>query len=158
MTESDKAGEEIVARLKLDIRALGLLYDSDSDLRAVVDRAFLESQDRYVVRFLGLLQPKRPTREGGNLPVALAEMVLASFLTLLGLAAFLPAMAGLTSPQQWIGYLSTTLAPASGPLEAGAPVLDFAFAALLLLGAFYSLRRAAGNLKRAGLIVESGRG
>jgi hypothetical protein len=35
------------------------------------------------------------------------------------------------------------------------PLLDFLFSAALLLGAFYSLRRAARNLKNAGMILES---
>jgi hypothetical protein len=66
-------------------------------------------------------------------------------------------MVGLSSPQQWLDYFSSALSPsfASGPLYFGLPLLDFVFSAMLLLGAFYSLRRAAKNLKRAGLILES---
>jgi hypothetical protein len=45
----------------------------------------------------------------------------------------------------------------SGPLYFGVPLLDFAFSAMLLLGAFYTLRHAAKNLKNAGLVLESGR-
>jgi len=46
---------------------------------------------------------------------------------------------------------------ASGPLHSAAPLLDFVFSAVLLLGAFYALRRAAKNLKNAGMILEPGR-
>jgi hypothetical protein len=153
-----KAGEEAVGRLRLDIRALALLYDSDAELRQVIQRSLVHSQDEYTTRFVALLSAARPSKEGGNLPVALAEIVLASFLTIVGLAAFVPVLAGVSTPQQWLAYLSSAVsAPTSGPLYYGIPVLDFAFAAILLLGAFYSLRRAAKNLKSAGMMVEPGR-
>jgi hypothetical protein len=154
-----KAGEEVVARLKLDVKALTLLYESDADLRPVLERSLLESQDGYMARFVGLLQSRRPSQEDGNLPVALGEIVLASFLTIVGLGAFVPVMAGLSSPQQWLGYFSSALGPSftNGPLYSGIPLLDFVFSAMLLLGAFYSLRRAARNLKNAGMILDQGR-
>jgi hypothetical protein len=152
-----KAGDEVVSRLKLDVRALTLLYESDAELRPVVEKAFLESQDDYMMRFTAMLQRRRSTDGGGNIPVALGEIVLASFLTIVGLAAFVPVMAGFSSPQQWLDYYASVLARSvtSGPLSFGVTILDFLFAALLLLGAFYSLRRASINLKRAGLVVDS---
>jgi hypothetical protein len=160
LNKDDKAGDEVVARLKLDVKALTLLYESDADLRPVLERSLLESQDSYVTRFVGLLQSRRQSgEEGNNLPVALGEIVLASFLTIVGLAAFVPVMAGLSTPQQWLGYFSSALAPSftNGPLYSGIPLLDFVFSAMLLLGAFYSLRRAAKNLKNAGMILDPGR-
>lgn len=154
-----KAGDELVARLKLDVKALTLLYESDGDLRPVLERSFLESQEGYVTRFIGLLQSRRPPEDGGNLPVAVGEIVLASFLTIIGLAAFVPVMAGLSTPQQWLHYFSSAVGPTftNGPLYFGVPLLDFVFSALLLLGAFYSLRRAARNLKSAGMVLQPGR-
>jgi hypothetical protein len=151
----------MVARLKLDVKALTLLYESDADLRPVLERSLVESQEDYVLRFVSLLQSRRPKSEDdGNLPVALGELVLASFLTIIGLASFVPVLAGLTTPQQWLGYFSSALAPSltSGPFFFGAPLLDFVFSAMLLLGAFYSLRRATKNLKKAGMVLEPGRG
>ena len=159
MNKDEKVGDEVVARLKLDVKALTLLYESDADLRPVLERSLLESQDGYVMRFVSLLQSRRPSEEDGNLPVALGEIVLASFLTIVGLAAFVPVMAGLSTSQQWLDYFSSALAPSftNGPLSAGIPLLDFVFSATLLLGAFYSLRRAAKNLKNAGMILDPGR-
>jgi hypothetical protein len=159
LSTDDKTGDEIISRLKLDVKALTLLYESDADLRPVLERSFVESQDGYVIRFMRLLQSRRPSEEDGNLPVALGEIVLASFLTIVGLAAFVPVMAGLSTPQQWSAYFSSALAPslAQGPLYFGIPLLDFIFSAVLLLGAFYSLRRASKNLKNAGMILEPGR-
>jgi hypothetical protein len=153
-----KAGEEIVGRLRLDVRALTLLYESDAELRPVVERAFTESQDRYVMRFVELLQRrKKEEAEGGNVPLAIGEIVLAAVLTILGLAAFVPSMAGLSTPQEWLGYLSKLVGPSTSPVYEAAPLIDFLFSALLLLGAFYSLRRAAKVLKEAGLVTEQGR-
>jgi len=157
MSSDEKSGGEIISRLKLDIRALTLLYESDAELRPVIEKSFQESQDDYVIRFMRLLQPRRASEGGGNIPMALGEIVLASFLTIIGLAAFVPVMARLTTPQQWLDYFSSALSPSftTGPLYFGVPLLDFVFSAMLLLGAFYSLRQAAKNLKRAGLILES---
>jgi hypothetical protein len=154
-----KAAEEVVAKLKLDVKALTLLYESDADLRPVIERSLLESQDGYIARFVSLLQSRRPPRDGGNLPMAVGEIILASFLTILGLAAFVPAMAGLSTPQQWLSYFSSVAGPtfAAQPFYSGVPALDFLFSALLLLGAFYSLRRAGKNLKNAGVALEPGR-
>jgi hypothetical protein len=157
LSSDEKAGDEIISRLKLDIRALTLLHESDAELRPILEESFLESQDEYVTRFMRLIQPRLASESDGNVPMALGEIVLASFLTILGLAAFVPVMVGLSSPQQWADYFSSALSPsfAGGPLYFGVPLLDFVFSAMLLLGAFYSLRRAAKNLKRAGLILES---
>lgn len=159
MSKDAKAAEEVVARLKLDVKALTLLYESDTDLRPVLERSLVESQDGYITRFVSLLQSRKPPQDGGNLPMAVGEIVLASFLTILGLAAFIPAMQGLSTPQQWLGYFSSVVGPSSTaqPLYSGVPALDFLFSALLLLGAFYSLRRAGKNLKSAGMALEPGR-
>ena len=159
MDKNEKAGEEILARLKLDVKALTLLYDSDSDLRPVLEKSLLESHEGYLARFVGLLQSKRPPEDGGSVPMALGEIILASFLTVVGLAAFVPVMAGLSTPQQWASYFSSQFSHSTsgGPLYFGIPLLDFVFSGLLLLGAFYSLRRAAKNLKDVGLGVQQGR-
>src|SRR5579863_4500211 len=107
LSKDEKAGDEVIARLKLDVKALTLLYESDADLRPVLERSLLESQDGYMTRFVSLVQSRRPSEEGGNLPVALGEIVLASFLTIVGLAAFVPVMAGMSTPQQWLDYFSS---------------------------------------------------
>jgi len=157
LSTDEKAGEAIVSRLKLDIRALALLYESDAKLRPILEKSFVESQDEYVTRFVGLVQPRRASRGDGNIPMAVGEIVLASFLTIIGLASFVPIMAGLNTPQQWLGYFSGALSASftGGPLRFWVPLLDFVFSAALLLGAFYSLRRAARNLKNAGMNLES---
>ena len=158
MSADVKAGDDIVSRLKLDVRALTLLYESDAELRPVLEKAFLESQDEYVTRFARLLRPRRPTEaDRGNVPIALGEIVLASFLTIVGLAAFVPVMTGLDEPQQWLEYFTSILSRSGSSVTFGfeIPILDFIFAALLLLGAFYSLRRASLNLKRAGFALDS---
>ena len=157
MSTDERAGDEIVSRLKLDMKALTLLYESDAELRPVLEASLLESQDEYLRRFMNLIRPPPASEGDGNVPMALGEIVLASFLTIVGLAAFVPVMAGLSTPQQWLTYFSSALSPSflSGPLYFWVPLLDFAFSAVLLLGAFYSLRRAAKNLKRAGLVLES---
>jgi hypothetical protein len=159
LSKNERVGDEVVARLKLDVRELTLLYESDADLRPVLERSLLESQDGYVMRFVSLLQSRRPSADDGSLAVATGEIVLASFLAIFGLAGFMPVMAGLSTPQQWLAYFSSAIGPSltNGPLYFGVPLLDFVFSAMLLLGAFYSLRRAAKNLKNAGLILESGR-
>ncbi|HUI00078.1 MAG TPA: hypothetical protein VLX56_00445 [Nitrososphaerales archaeon] len=157
MSTDDRARDEVVARLKLDVKALTLLYESDADLQPVLERSLVESQEDYVRRFIGLVQSKSPPQKGGGVPVAVGEIVLASFLTIVGLAAFVPVLAGVATPQQLGSYLSGLGSATGGPLSYGIPLLDFLFSALLLLGAFYTLRRASKNLKDAGMVVEPGR-
>lgn len=150
MSADEKGQDEVLSRLLMDVRALALLHESDEDLRQLVERSFLESKDDYVRRFVGMLQRRqRPESEGG-FSIGLGEIVLAAFLTIIGLAAFVPIMAGLDTPKQWFTYVSGSLASsfASGPLYQAAPLLDLAFSVLLLLGAFYTLRRASRSLKR----------
>ena len=143
MSKDEKAGRELVARLKLDVKALTLLYESDAELRPVLERSLLDSQDPYVARFVSLLQSRRPPEGDGSLSVAVGEIVLASFLTIVGLAAFVPVLAGLSTPQQWVGYFSSALGPsiAKGPLFVGVPLLDHL---ILTRHGQYSFRDAEG--------------
>lgn len=157
MSADEKGQDEVVSRLLLDIRALSLLHESDEELRPLMERTFLESQDDYVRRFVGMVQRGQKSEGGGGFPVAAGEVVLASFLTIVGLAAFVPIMAGLDTPQQWFSYVSSSLASsfASGPLYEGAPLLDFVLSVLLLLGAFYTLRQASKSLRRTSLAPQT---
>ena len=102
-----------------------------------------------MLRFADLLQPKRRAGARGLLLISMGEIVLASFLTILGLAAFVPSLAGLVTPHQFLDYFSRVMAPSlnSGPLYAGAAVLDFVFASLIMVCALYTLRQASHNIR-----------
>jgi len=117
LSTDDRARDEVVARLKLDVKALTLLYESDADLQPVLERSLVESQEDYVRRFIGLVQSKSPPQKGGGVPVAVGEIVLASFLTIVGLAAFVPVLAGVATPQQLGSYLSGLGSATGGPLS-----------------------------------------
>jgi ABC-type uncharacterized transport system YnjBCD permease subunit len=157
MSQDANLGDELVSKLKLDVKALTLLYESDAALKDVVDRAFTLSGDASMLRFAGMLQPRRKPGGAGSILISVGEIILASFLTVLGLAAFVPAMIGLLTPHQFIEYFSNVLAPSlnSGPLYVGAPALDFVFASVLVLCAFYTLRQASRSIKESGLARET---
>jgi len=142
-------GDELVSKLKLDVKALSLLYGSDASLKEIIDRAFTNSGDPDMLRFRGLLQPKRRAGVRGLILISLGEIALASFLTILGIAAFVPSLVGLVTPHQFLVYFSRVVAPSlnSGPLYGGAAVLDFVFASLIMVSAFYTLRQASHNLR-----------
>ena len=147
----------MVSKLKLDVKALTLLHESDTQLKEILDSAFRDSGDSAMLRFAGLLQTKRRQGARGPLLISVGEIILASFLTILGIAAFVPSMIGLLTPHQFIDYFSKALAPSldSGPLYVGAPAIEFAFASVLVLCAFYTLRQASRNIKDSGLATET---
>jgi len=157
MSLDGSKGGELVSKLKLDVKALTLLYESDAALKAIVDRAFTNSGDAEMLRFAGLLQVRRQPRGRGSFLISLGEIILASFLTILGIVAFVPALTGQLTPHQFLDYFSKALAPSlnSGPLYVGAPALDFVFASVLMLCAFYTLRQASRNIKESGLSPET---
>ena len=156
MSQDDTAqGGELLSRLKLDVKALTLLYGSDSGLKGALDKAFTDSGDPELARFVDLLQRGRKRGAGGSMLISLGELVLASFLTILGIAAFVPSLVGILTPHQLIDYLSSAMAPSidSGPLYVGAPVLDFLFAFILVLSAFYTLRQASRDIRESSLAL-----
>jgi hypothetical protein len=150
-------GNEAVSKLKLDVKALTLLYESDAALKEIVDRAFTHSGDAEMLRFAALLQTGRKPGGRGPLLIALGEILLASFLAILGVVAFIPSLSGMLTPHQFMDYFSKVLAPSfsSGPLYIGAPALDFVFASVLMLCALYTLRQASRNIKESSLSIET---
>ena len=157
MSLDEDRGDGLVSRLKLDVKALTLLYESDSDLKGALDRAFTSSGDPEMLRFVGLLQARSRPRGRGSFLISVGEIVLASFMTILGIAAFLPSLTGLLTPHQLLDYFSSAVAPSfsSGPLYAAAPALDFVFATVLMVCAFYTLRQASLNIKESSLAPET---
>lgn len=153
--DPDSQGSDLVSRIALDVKALALLNPSDSRLRELLKRELLESKDESIKRFVGLLQDNRERDLRGILAVALGELVLASFLTIAGIVAFIPNLIGVSTPRGFLDYISKSVpSMGSGPLFSAIPILGFFFAALLMLGAFYTLRRAAINLRQAGLLID----
>ncbi len=157
MSLDEGQGGDLVSKLKLDVKALTLLYDSDAALKGVLDGAFANSGDAEMLRFLGLLQTKRKQSRGGTILISLGELILASFLTIIGISAFVPVLIGLLTPHQFLDYFSNALAPSfsSGPLYVGAPALDFVLASILMLCAFYTLRQASRNIRESDLMLET---
>ncbi len=155
--EGGSQGEDLVSKIALDVKGLTLLYGSDASLRDLLRRDFLESRDENMKRFVGLLQTGRESRRSGALMVALGELVLASFLAIIGIAAFAPDLVGLNTPKELAGYFSGFVPSSlgSGPLFPAVAALEFALAALLILGSLYTLRQASASLKQAGLVIDS---
>ena len=146
--------DEILNKLILDIKALVLLSENDDQLSSTVQENIVGSHDEQVSKFISSIKPVGNT---GNLRgyflTALGELVLASFLTVVGLSLLAPSLMGIQSPNQLLSYFSEIVNgissnSLSNPLI---PVLDFLFALLLLLGSFYLLRHASVDLKHAGL-------
>jgi hypothetical protein len=157
MSVDENQGGELVSKLKLDVKALTLLYESDLALQGMLDKAFAESGDAEMLRFARLLQARRRPGGLGALLISVGEIILASFLTVLGIAVFIPALVGLVMPQQFLDYFSRTIVPslASSPLFVVAPALDFILASVLMLCAFYTLRQASQSIRESAMILET---
>ena len=144
----------MVDRLILDIKALVLLSEDDAKLTQTVHENIVESHDEQVVRFISLIRPigNAEGRRGPFL-TALGELVLASFLIIVGLSLLAPSLMGIQSPDQLFAYFTEIVSGISAnsfsnPLI---PVLDFLFALIMLLSSFYLLRHASVGLRQAGL-------
>ena len=146
--------EDILNRLILDVKALVLLSENDDALLKAAQEGVINSHDEQVVKFMSLIQPAQKRENSrGKLNTAVSELILASFLTILGLSLLAPSLMGLQSPQQLLSYFTDVVngissGSLSNPLV---PALFFVFALLLLLGSFYLLRHASSDLKDANI-------
>jgi hypothetical protein len=140
--------------LILDVKALVLLSENDEKLAGILREKIVNSHDEQVGKFVALIQPlRKPEGQVGRFVSAIGELILASFLIILGLSLLAPSLMGLQSPNQLLTYFaglvsSVSASSLSNPLI---PAFDFLFSLLLLFGAFYLLRHASVDLKYSGL-------
>lgn len=155
----DHDSDQTASRLLLDIKALNALYPADTELRRVLERSLVDYTDDDVKRLTDAIHPARRVSRSGSVLIAAGEILLASFLAILGIGAFAPSIMGFDSPQQLSSFFSSELASSfgSGPLSTSAPIVVLALSVLLIIGALYLLRRAATELKEAGLMETSGK-
>jgi hypothetical protein len=154
-SEDEQRTSVLINQLVLDVKAISLLHQSDPYLGEALRAAFSESPDEDVRRFFGLIQVgRRPTR-AGYLVMAVGELVFASLLVFVGLISLAPSLLGLSSPRQLVDYIvGYSLAPVASVLAPFLSLIEFSFALLLLLSAFYTLRQASKNLKGAGFTLK----
>ena len=154
---SSNEKDTAIDRLILDIKTFVLLADSPEALSEPVHEKILGSHDEDVQKFMSLIQPRVGQRSRtGSFLIAVGELILAAFLSIIGLSLIAPAIIGFQSPSQLLSYFrdltsSISASSLSNPLL---PLLDFLFSLVLLLGAFYILRRASTDLKEADLLTE----
>ena len=149
------SSDRIVNQLLLDIKSLMLLNPSTESLRHVIDERIASSHDEQITDFVSLLQSRKSLNMKGAILAAIGEMVLASFLVIVGLAILAPSVVGFGSPNQLSNYFvqlvsSSVLTFAGSPVV---PIVEFVLALVLILGAFYNLRLAAVNLQSAKSLV-----
>ncbi len=146
--------EETIDKIVLEIKALSFLADSDE---VMVDRLrdrILASHDEDVKRFVSAVEPVRPARAWGETLVGFGELILAAFLTVMGILSIVPSVLGLDSPGQVVRYFADVFngvatAALSDPVILS---MSFAISVFLLLAAFYTLRQAAPHLRHGGLV------
>lgn len=149
--------DALIDKLILDIKTFVLLSESHEVLSQAISEKILGSHDEDVNRFISLIQPRVKRRGGiGSFLIAIGELVLAALLSIVGLSLMAPAIMGFQSPSQLLSYFrdltsSISESSLSNPVI---PFLDFLFSLVLLLGAFYILRRASVDMKDADLISE----
>jgi hypothetical protein len=152
MEDERKPGDPTVEKLALDMKAVGLLYPSDADLRTVLASEVLDPRDQQVMRVVSSLGAGKPKRGLATIIVALGELILTSFLMVGGVASIAGLFLGGTNPDMIIRYFGTAIGSdlASGPLYQLLPVLEVLLSVLLLVSSLYLLRRASLTLKEAG--------
>ncbi|MDA4128735.1 MAG: hypothetical protein OK422_04720 [Thaumarchaeota archaeon] len=160
MSANETRRDELLEELGLDMKALVLLHQAETDLRLRIQDKLLDSHDEQIRRFVDLLQRRKKPPAARSFAMAIGELILASFLLLAGTVAIMPTLIGVNTPQALVDYFAQTVYSSLGrsPFAQYTSLIEFAFSLLLLLAAFYTLRQAAKDLKEMGLAVETREG
>jgi hypothetical protein len=158
LASNETQRDDLLDRLILEIKAIVLLYGSESDLKDELQSKIRESHDESVLEFVKALQVEKPAQSGKLLAIALGELVMASILVVAGAIVLVPTAIGLNTVGSLVQYYSSRLSGNLGgsPLSPYISFVEFILGVLLVLSAFYALREAASNLKEAGFAVRSG--
>lgn len=157
MTSDEARTEDLLDRLILEIKAVSLLYGSEEELRERVENKMMESHDENVRKFVKALQ-SRPGEARGRLALALGELLTAAILVVAAVVVLVPTVAGVNTLSSLVQYFAerTSGTLVTSPLSPYLTFMEFAAGLALMLSAFFALREAALNLRRAGLSVKSG--
>lgn len=152
MATRTTATDEALSRILLDIKALMLLGGSEVTVATAVREKIALSHDEQISTFVSILaaSSKKEDRALPQLFIALSEMILASFLAVIGLAILAPSIVGFGSQAELVAYFDEIISgisvhSLSNPIV---PAAEFVIAVLLLVGAFYNLRISASSLRR----------
>lgn len=158
LTSDESKIEDLLDRLVLEIKAMALLYQSEEELRDRVEGKITESNDESIRRFVRALQSHGREETRGRLALALGELLTAAILVVAGAVVLIPTVAGVGTLSSFVQYFAERTSGTLGttPLSPYLTFMEFAVGAALLLAAFFALREAALNLRRAGLNVKSG--
>lgn len=158
MTSDEAKTEDLLDRLTLDIKAMALLYQSEEELRERIDEKIIESRDENVRRFVRALHSDGPEETRGRLALAVGELLTAAILVIAGAVVLVPTVGGVGTLSSLVQYFAerTSGTVGTSPLSPYLTFMEFAVGVVLLLSAFFALREAALNLRRAGLAVKSG--
>jgi hypothetical protein len=158
MTSDEARTEDLLDRLILEIKAISLLYGSEEELRERVGAKIIESHDENVRKFARALQSRGAEEARGRLALALGELLTAAILVVAGVVVLVPTVGGVNTLSSLVQYFAERTSGTLGtsPLSPYLTFMEFAVGVVLLLSAFFALREAAGNLRRAGLAVKPG--
>jgi hypothetical protein len=158
LSAGETRSEDLTDKLILDIEALALLYGTEAELREKLEGTILESHDENLRKFVKALQTEGPRETGRRLVIALGELLMASLLVVAGAIALVPTVVGASTLSSFVQYFAerTSGTVGSSPLSPYVSFVDFGIGVLLMLSAFFALREAALNLKKAGLAVKTG--
>jgi len=158
LTADESGAEDLLDRLVLDIKAISLLYGSETELRDKLGSKVTESNDESIRRFVKALQTEGQVQTGRRLALALGELLTAAILVVAGAVVLVPTVVGVNTLSSLVQYFAerTSGAVGTSPLSPFLSFMEFGVGVVLLLAAFFSLREAALNLKQAGLAVKSG--
>ena len=157
MATDEARTEDLLDRLILEIKAVALLYGSEEELRDRLQGRIMESHDESVRKFVTAIQA-HPGETRGRVALALGELLTAAILVVAGAVVLIPTVAGVDTLSSLAQYFAerTSGTLVTSPLSPYLTFMEFAGGTVLLLSAFFALREAALNLRRAGLAVKSG--
>ena len=158
MASGEDQAEDLLDKLVLQVKAVSLLYGSETELRRKLEGKLVGSNDESVKRFAKALQTGEGGRTGGLVVVAVGELVLASLLVVAGAVILVPTVVGINTLSGLVQYFSERVTSTVGQsfLTPYLSLAEFILGVILVLSAFFTLREAAAHLKEAGISVRSG--
>ncbi|MCL5438249.1 MAG: hypothetical protein M1148_03525 [Candidatus Thermoplasmatota archaeon] len=143
--------DNVLDQVILSIKGLMLLAPGTAGSSNMIRKKISESLDDDLRNFASLVSVKRSHKVGSMVLMAIGEIIIASFLILMGaLLAIPPVLTGGSGGlQSFLSATGTALSYSGSSVISS--MVDFFLSIILLLSAFYSIREAARSLNEAGI-------
>lgn len=147
--------EELLDRLKLDMKAVSALSQSNQEFRRRTMDSLYTSKDLDVQNLLLMISRRFKKNPFWSIVVAVSEIAISSILLFFSLGLIVPAFFSYDNPDEILNYFASKIT-VSHPTVLTSSLIStvlFAIAIIMLLGAFGILKMAANTLEDSGITM-----